>query len=439
MPSLITLSYPSLTEITSNPLLLDQLLAPARTVLDNYIRGVLVGSEIPDARFVRLGVLRVLSQARSGRDFLQQCQETFHEELHRSSFFAVLHSRRREQILRELNEQLVQRATPDCQSAKVDLLGAFPELRHRAIFAVDGHLLEHACHSARDAKGSHVPPNNLYLLCLHSGLALNLAPVQGDGSYGHEMPVFRRGVVEWLRRRGLGRKTLPIFVGDPAYVDKQFWTRMALWAQHGALVITRMKENMKPMVFGTVAWDKAAEVNAGVLADELVGFDGACAMRRVRYRDPETLQEYEFLTTERTLPPGLIALLYLLRWRIEKLFDTGKNKLQETKMWATGEVAREVQGHFFVLTHNLLVLLGRELDRSHGLREEKLEEKRAKALNQRAKNAESKGRKVPPVYWRLPVVQLSLQYIRAIRNGIWGQQRWAKALPRLAIVLQAYL
>lgn len=155
---------------------------------------------------------------------------------------------------------------------------------------------------------------------------------------------------------------------------------------------------------------------------------------------PETLEEYEFLTTERTLPPGLIALLYLLRWRIEKLFDTGKNKLEETKMWATGEVAREVQAHCFALTHNLLVLLRRELERSHGVREEKLEHKRAKALDQRTKVAQAKGRIVPPVYWKLPAaVQLSVQYIRAIRNGIWSRQRWAKILPRLAVVLSAYL
>ena len=438
MPSLLTQSYPSLTDVTSNPLLLDQLLAPAQTVLDNYLRGVLAEGEIPDARFVRLGVLRVLSQARSGRDFLQQCHEIFQEDVPRSSFFSVLHSRRRERILRELNEQLVQRATKDSLAAK-DLLGAFPELRHRAIFAVDGHLLEHACHSARDDEGRHVAPSSLYLLCLHSGLALNLAPVQGDGCYRHEMPVFRRRVVQWLRGREPSRKGPPIFIGDPAYVDKQFWTRMALSARDGARVITRMKENMKPTVYGAQPWDPTAKINAGVVADEWVGFDGAGVMRRVRYRDPETLQEYEFLTTEGTLPPGLIALLYLLRWRIEKLFDTGKNKLQETKMWATGEVARQMQGHFFALTHNLLVLLNGELERTHGLREEKLEEKRAEALQERTKNAEAKGRTVPPVYWKLPVVQLSLQYIRAIRNGIWSKQRWAKVFPRLAVVLRVYL
>jgi hypothetical protein len=238
------------------------------------------------------------------------------------------------------------------------------------------------------------------------------------------MPVFRQRLLEWLRQRRSRRQALPIFVADPAYVDNQFWMRMALFEKHRALVITRAKQNMEPTVYGSRAWDPQLEINHGVEADETVGFNGACLMRLVRYRDPETLELYEFLTTERTLPPGLIALMYLLRWRIEKVFDTGKNKLQETKMWATGEVAREIQAHFFALTHNLLVLLRRELDQTHGIREEKLEQKRAKALSQREQIAEAKGRTVPPVYRKLPAaVQLSVQYIRTIRNGIWAKQR----------------
>lgn len=440
MPSLLSESYPSRSDITRNPLLLDEFLAPTTCVLDNYIRRVRSDSEISDARFVRLGVLRVLSQARSGRDFLQQYQESFHEDLGRSSFFSLLHSRRREQVLSELNHQLVQRATTHTQDPQSDLLSVFRQLRGRELFAVDGHFLEHACHAQADAEGRQVAPNTLYVLCLHSGLVVNLGAVQGDGHYRHEMPVFRRRVLQWLRRRRSGRRALPIFVADPAYVDKQFWMRMALFEKHGALVITRTKENMEPTVFGSRAWNPHLEINRGVEADETVGFDGACLMRRVRYRDPETLQLYEFLTTERTLPPGLIALLYLLRWRIEKVFDTGKNKLQETKMWATGEVAREIQAHFFALTHNLLVLLRRELGQTHGMREEKLEQKRVKALSQREQIAQAKGRSVPPVYRKLPAaVQLSVQYIRTIRNGIWNQQRWARILPRLAVVLSAYL
>jgi len=56
-------------------------------------------------------------------------------------------------------------------------------------------------------------------------------------------------------------------------------------------------------------------------------------MRRVRYCDPETENEFEFefLTTVRDLPPGTIALLYLLRWRIGQVFDTGKNKTESSR------------------------------------------------------------------------------------------------------------
>lgn len=53
---------------------------------------------------------------------------------------------------------------------RVDLLCAFPELRDRAVYAVDGHQLEHASHAARDRKGSFVPGNTLYMPCLHSAL-----------------------------------------------------------------------------------------------------------------------------------------------------------------------------------------------------------------------------------------------------------------------------
>jgi IS4 transposase len=41
-------------------------------------------------------------------------------------------------------------------------------------------------------------------------------------------------------------------------------------------------------------------------------------MYRVTYRDPHTSAELVFLTTDFTLSPGVVALLYRLRWKIEK-------------------------------------------------------------------------------------------------------------------------
>ena len=94
-----------------NPHLLDQLMAPAVGVLNDYIRGVYRDGPLDDFRFLRCGIHRTLSQSASGRDFLQSNREIFDEPLARSTFFDSLHSTRRRDILAELNTQLVLRAS----------------------------------------------------------------------------------------------------------------------------------------------------------------------------------------------------------------------------------------------------------------------------------------------------------------------------------------
>lgn len=411
-------------------------MAPADSILNDSIRGVYRDGALHDFKFTRLGVQRTLGQCASGRDFIQQCREVQGEPLARASFFDSLHSLRRRDLLAELNSQLVRQA----RSKTDDLLAGFQELKNRPIYAVDGHHVEHAVHSPPDHKAEYVSANNLYVLCLHSGLLCNLGAVQGDGVHRHEMPVFRQRVVAWLTQRGADRRQpRPILVLDPAFVDNTFWTLMVLNPE-GALFITRLKANMKPLIYNARGWDVGLAVNEGVLADLLVGFDNSCTMRLIRYRDPESGTEYEFLTSVTDLSPGLIALIYLLRWRIEKVFDTGKNKLQETKSWAVGNVAQDIRAHFFALTHNLLVLLRRQLELTEGIREEKVEQKRKAALKQRQRQAAVHGRKVASVQARLvAVVQLTAQFIRAVRNGIIRNLRWAAALEPLRAAMKLYL
>ena len=72
----------------------------------------------------------------------------------------------------------------------------------------------------------------------------------------------------------------------------------------------------------------------GVLGDELVSTSQGVSVRRVRYYCAQRGEVFSFLTNECTLPPGVIAHLYRLRWEIEKTFDELKNKLGETKAWA---------------------------------------------------------------------------------------------------------
>jgi hypothetical protein len=428
-------------DLQRNHTLRDQFFAPLTHVLTNYVRQKIDCPEISDEDFLRLGCWRVLSQVQSGRDFIQQQQEIFGTDLKRSSFFAVLHSHRRKDLLAECSWQLYLQGSRELCRQQHDLLGKFTALKGRPVWAVDGHQIAHACHALKDPKGNHVAANSLYLLCLHTGLLQNLSPVQGEGVYRHEMRVFRQHLPHWLQkqlRRPKGEP--PILVLDPAFVDKQFWSQMVLLRSAGAVMIMRAKENMKPEVYSRRDWERENPINLGIQDDLRVGFDGSVAMRWIKYVDPETGQVYEFLTTETRLPPGLIAWLYFLRWRIEKVFDTGKNKLLETKAWATGEVAQAVQAHFLALTHNLLVLFRNYLQTEFGIEEHKLIQKREHTLQKRECRAAEAGGQIHPLHREMPsVVQLSVQFIRTLRNQISQNNSLAASITRLAAMLHAYL
>lgn len=435
----MSVSVFSTPQRSDNPLLLDQLLAPADDIVDNYTRSTRDCPGLSDGEFLRLGFQRTLSQSRSGRDFLQQQHEIFDFPVPRASFFDSLHSYRRRRFLQEVSWKLYVRGR---QHQAPDLLAAFPELRGRLVWAGDGHKIEHACHALRDSKGRQVAPNTLYLLCWHSGLLLNLAAVQGDGLYRHEMPVFRQALPEVLRQEFPGRKArrAPLFVVDPAFIDHLFWDRQRQLQAAGALMITRAKDDIAPTDFQERSFDADDPVNTGVEGDYLVTFAGGQQMRLIYYVDPETGEGFQFLTTDLELRPGVMAWLYLLRWRIEKVFDTAKNKLEETKAWATGEVAREIQGHFLALTHNLLVLFRGLLESDFAIRDQKLIQKRQQALEQRQEKAQTQGRQLHPYQWKMPaIVQLSLQFIRTLRNQILAKVRFYDSLERIEAMLVAYL
>jgi len=87
-----------------------------------------------------------------------------------------------------------------------------------------------------------------------------------------------------------------------------------------------------------------------------------------------------------------------------------------------------------------MVLLRRQLERAHGIREEKVERKREVQTRQRKSRAAAAGRKVAAVHQLLPpVVQLTAQFIRTLRNGILLGMRWARALELLRAATKSYL
>ena len=183
--------------ITSKSVAVDEaFLEPAVTLLRDYCRQKREVKGLSDEHFLRLGILRVFGQCDSGRDFLQALADDG-QPLARSTWFDALQSSRRLSTIAELagrSYEIFQR-----RLQRRDWLEAFSELAGRAVWAVDGHHLEHASHTLRDPKGECLSVGMLYGLCLHTGLLRALAPFQGDGVRGHEWPVFKQNWSAWLR------------------------------------------------------------------------------------------------------------------------------------------------------------------------------------------------------------------------------------------------
>ena len=418
--------YYGYMEPNSHLLTVQELLfEPAVRLLRNYCRQRRDTPKYSDEQFLQDGFARVLGHFDSGRDFVQDRQDSG-ATLARATWFDTLQSSRRAAMVAEVAVRSYE--VFDRFLEPRDWLGAFPELAGCAVWAVDGHHLEHACHAPRDPKGEFVSMGVLYGLCLHSGLQRPLVPFQGDGVRRHEWPVFKQHLPDWLRRdRG---EKIPIVVGDPAYIDVRHWSeqkRLRL-----ALIITREKENMKPKVIRHHAFDPQDTVNRGVESDEMAGYTYA-DLRRIVYCDPASGERYVFLTTEDSLRPGLIALLYLLRWKIEKVFDVFKNKFQQQKAWANGAVAASTQGHLTALTHNLLTIMLVTLEQA-GIREKKVERQQAERIKRRPAS-----QRVPAQEMVRHAAQLTCQFIRLLRRCIAHHTTWHEALPLFRRRLDAYL
>jgi hypothetical protein len=404
---------------------------PALTLLHDYCRAEKTDGALPDALFIRLSLRRCLDHYDSGRDFLQELADRG-EPLARATFFDALHQPRRLAIVAEVVTRLAAHAAEEL--VKIDWLASVPGLADREVWAVDGHQIEHACHAVRDAKQARVPPGCIFALDLHQGLMHALDAHQGDGRRTHEIKAFRACLPAHVARKRRPRR--PIIIGDMAYIDNSFWTRLRLGDANSPVLITRQKDNMKPVSYGSLPFDPADPLNAGVLDYEMVGFDNALNMWRVTYKDPENGAEFVFLTSDGTLLPGVVALLYRLRWKIEKTFNTFKSKLHLTKAWANGNTAQELQAHFSALTHNLLALLLHRLDADHDITEQKLVVRHEVAADART----ARGIPHHPFYFIAKLaLQLSCQFIRLVRTLLRRPILWREALPLFKLRLAAYI
>ena len=391
--------------------------------------------ELDDRDFLFEGVVRVLGAYDSGRAWLQHQREQARAHTARSTAFDALNSPRRHTTVAESAEALQRNLVRELTRVGVDHLADFPELPDWNVLAADGHAVEHAVHAARDGRGRHVADAGVYTLDLRTGVSAFLTPVAGDGHHAHEWPAFKASV----RRFRSASRTL--WVVDRAFIDNGGWDRLR---RQGIYQITRLKENMYPVEEQPIAFDRADPVNAGVRRFSRVRFHGVAGVfLLVDFRDPETGQRYRFLSSlPDTFRPGLIAWLYLLRWKIEKLYDTFKNKLHQTKAWANSVAAAAIRPLFVSMTYNLLLWLQQCLHADFGIADDKVARKFDLYLAQRADAALAADRTVHPLHAAtLPrrMAQMTAQFIRCVANHLFVPKPFRAILPAFRAAQLVYL
>ena len=405
-----------ITNITKAAPLADTFLQPMRALLPGA-RHQRHCPEISDRDWMILGISRIIEAEPSGRAFLQKASTLLTGTPPRASFFEALASARRCRLTKEINEALAK----SMARTQPDPFAAFPQLAAFDLYAGDGHFHAAAVHDPRDAGGSRHPTGHVYLLNLRSQAMRHLDlcdPVTRRKE--HDMHVIKRHHLNELRGHApKGRRV--ILTGDRAVLDFALWQKAKDTA--GLYFVSRPKSNTALMRCGIRAVDAADPVNAGIISDE-EGAPAATArvIRRITWCDPDTGTDWQFLTNEMTLPPGLIVLIYRRRWDIEKAFDEFKNKLCEKKSWASSAAAKTAQANFLCLTHNLMVLYEHRLAGA-GLRNETEEKRRGQRLTKRTDLAEKAGRKMPSiisgVQW---LTQRSVKYVRWLRHFMWADK-----------------
>jgi hypothetical protein len=325
-------------------------------------------------------------------------------------------------MLQEVNQLFARRL----KASLPDELAVFPQLDNFDIYAGDGHWHQAASHDPILEEKTYAT-GHFYVLDLRRRTLGRLATARGKKE--QDIHALKRSTKERLRQGAPVRRQV-IYVWDKAVIDFRFWHQLKTTA--GIYFISLEKENMALQVMGHPVWDQADPINHGVLQDELVGSSNGVLLRRVTCQAPDTGEIRVFLTTEMTLPPGLIAHLYHRRWQIEKVFDGLKNKLNEKKSWATSPTAKAAQAEFLCLTHNLIRRLEHQLASQEAvINEPDCTRHRARWAQQKSAT-EQAGRLWPSTWDTLqkPVLY-SVKLIRWLRSSIQSGLAWPTALPRL--------
>lgn len=384
---------------------------------------------LSDSDWVSMGIQRTLKDVPSSRAFLQKLGFILSKPMGHTHFFENLKSSRRLRLCSEVDAALRKRAN----LRLCDALSGIECLKDFDVHAGDGHYHRASVHEARHGDGRKYPPGHFFALNLrtHALHSMTLTLQDWQRKDEHDMHALKRQNIQSLRQNApKGRKVL--YVWDRAGVDLRQWE---IWKQgSGIYMLSRQKTNMLMETVRLHDWDESDPHNAGVWSDQSVMSPEGHQLRRVTYVCPESLKRYEFITNlPLSVPPGLVAHLYKMRWEIEKVFDQIKNKFGVRQAWSNNRNAKKMQAIFICLAHNLMLLLEQKIEQEEGIRNEPEIKRRAERLLLLQMKLESRGQVLP--LWQRKInrmSQRSVKFVRWMEEHFWRQSTtWCASIGSL--------
>lgn len=152
------------------------------------------------------------------------------------------------------------------------------------------------------------------------------------------------------------------YVMDRGYLD---FTRLHQFHQSGAFFVIRGKSNLKIQR----RYSRQVDRTTGLVCDQtviLTGFysqqDYELALRRIRYKDPQTNKTLIFLTNNFALPALTITQLYKCRWQVELFFKWIKQHLRIKNFYGTSENAVKSQIWISISVYVLVAIVKKRLN-----------------------------------------------------------------------------
>ena len=151
------------------------------------------------------------------------------------------------------------------------------------------------------------------------------------------------------------------YIADKAYID---FERLYVINQAEAFFVTRSKDNMNYRRLYSAKVNKSK----GIKCDQTIMLNNYYSaknypekIRRIKYYDSETDNEFDFITNNFRLSALKIALLYKHRWAVELFFKWIKQHLRIKTFWGHSENAVRIQIYSAIIAYLTISIIKEKL------------------------------------------------------------------------------